>query len=162
MVSTEWTVYHEDLRLAGSIDMVYENPDGSLSIYDWKRSADISKVNSWNKTALTKCISWMPDSNFWHYALQLNTYKMILETKYGKIVKELFLVRLHPDSDNYELIQVPDLKHDITKEWRSQFLELVFTPEPNVRFKGALGRVGSGQGEATLCHNQRYVNNSQR
>jgi len=74
---TEWTVYHEDLRLAGSIDMVYENPDGSLSIYDWKRSADINKVNSWNKTALTKCISWMPDSNFWHYALQLNTYKMI-------------------------------------------------------------------------------------
>ena len=112
---TEWTVYHEDLRLAGSIDMVYENPDGSLSIYDWKRSADISKVNSWNKTALTKCISWMPDSNFWHYALQLNTYKMILETKYGKIVKELFLVRLHPDSDNYELIQVPDLKHEVHK-----------------------------------------------
>ena len=112
---TEWTVYHEELKLAGSIDMVYENPDGSLSIYDWKRSADIIKVNAWNKYSLTKEIDWMPDSNFWHYALQLNAYKMILETKYGKVVKELFLVRLHPDSDNYELIQVPDLKHDIQK-----------------------------------------------
>ena len=112
---TEWTVYHEDLRLAGSIDMVYENPDGSLSIYDWKRSADIVKVNAWNKCAITKCINWMPDSNFWHYALQLNAYKMILETKYGKVVKDLYLVRLHPNSDNYELIQVPDLKHEILK-----------------------------------------------
>lgn len=110
---TEWTVYHEELKLAGSIDMVYENPDGSLSIYDWKRSADIIKVNAWNKCAITKEIDWMPDSNFWHYSLQLNAYKMILETKYGKVVKDLYLVRLHPDSDNYELIQVPDLKNDI-------------------------------------------------
>jgi ATP-dependent exoDNAse (exonuclease V) beta subunit len=110
---TEWTVYHEEFKLAGSIDMVYENPDGSLSIYDWKRSADITKVNGWNKCALTKEIDWMPDSNFWHYALQLNAYKMILESKYDKIVKDLYLVRLHPDSSDYELIQVPDLKHDI-------------------------------------------------
>jgi hypothetical protein len=111
---TEWTVYHEEFRLAGSIDMVYENPDGTLSIYDWKRSSDIVKVNAWNKCATTKEIDWMPDSNFWHYALQLNTYKMILETKYGKIIKDLYLVRLHPDSSEYELIQVPDLKNDIT------------------------------------------------
>ena len=110
---TEWTVYHEELRLAGSIDMVYENPDGTLSIYDWKRSSDIVKVNAWNKCAVTECISWMPDSNFWHYALQLNAYKMILETKYKKIIKDLYLVRLHPDSSNYELIQVPDLQNDI-------------------------------------------------
>ena len=110
---TEWTVYHEELKLAGSIDMVYENPDGTLSIYDWKRSADIVKSNGWNKCALTKEIDWMPDSNFWHYALQLNAYKMILELKYDKIVKDLYLVRLHPDSSDYELIQVPDLKHDI-------------------------------------------------
>jgi hypothetical protein len=110
---TEWTVYHEELKLAGSIDMVYENSDGSLSIYDWKRSADIVKVNAWNKCAITKEIDWMPDSNFWHYALQLNAYKGILESKYGKVVKELVLVRLHPDSPDYELIQVPDLKNDM-------------------------------------------------
>jgi hypothetical protein len=110
---TEWTVYHEEFHLAGSIDMVYENPDGSLSIYDWKRSSDIIKVNAWNKCATTKEIDWMPDSNFWHYALQLNAYKMILETKYGKVVKDLYLVRLHPDSTEYELLQVPDLKNDI-------------------------------------------------
>ena len=112
---TEWTVYNEDIKLAGSIDMVYENPDGTLSIYDWKRVKEISRINTWNKFSITKSICQMPDSNFWHYSLQLNTYKAILEAKYDKKVTDLYLVRLHPDAEemNYELIKVPDLSADI-------------------------------------------------
>ncbi len=41
---TEWMVYHEELRLARSIDMVFENKDGTLQIYDWKRCRDIKKT----------------------------------------------------------------------------------------------------------------------
>jgi ATP-dependent exoDNAse (exonuclease V) beta subunit len=112
---TEWIVYNEDIKLAGSIDMIYENPDGTLSIYDWKRSKEISRINKWNKYAITPEICEMPDSNFWHYALQLNTYKAILETKYDKKVRDLYLVRLHPDAEekNYELIKVPDLSAQV-------------------------------------------------
>ena len=118
---TEWMIFDEDLKLAGSIDMVYENPDGTLSIYDWKRSKDISKINGWNKFALNPLICHMPDSNFWHYALQLNTYKGILERKYGKKVTKLCLVRLHPDikEETYELLEVPIL----TKEIKELFEE---------------------------------------
>ena len=59
----------------------------------------------------------MPDSNFWHYALQLNTYKKIIEDKYGKIVNDLYLVRLHPDCEDntYELIKLPDLKKELNE-----------------------------------------------
>ena len=59
----------------------------------------------------------MPDSNFWHYALQLNTYKAILERKYDKKVTDLFLVRLHPDTEEktYELIKLPDLSKEINE-----------------------------------------------
>jgi ATP-dependent exoDNAse (exonuclease V) beta subunit len=112
---TEWTVYHDDVKISGSIDMIYENPDGSLSIYDWKRAKLITRINNFNKFALPPQICHLPDSNFWHYALQLNTYKAILEQKYGKIVKNLFLVRLHPDAEekNYELIELPDLSTEI-------------------------------------------------
>jgi hypothetical protein len=112
---TEWMIFDEDLKLAGSIDMVYENPDGTLSIYDWKRSKDISKINGWNKFALNSLICHMPDSNFWHYTLQLNTYKAILERKYGKTVTKLCLVRLHPDNEEetYELLDVPILTKEI-------------------------------------------------
>ena len=38
---TEWTVFHEEWKLAGSIDMIFENEDGTLQIYDWKRCKDI-------------------------------------------------------------------------------------------------------------------------
>jgi ATP-dependent exoDNAse (exonuclease V) beta subunit len=112
---TEWMIFDEELKLAGSIDMVYENPDGTLSIYDWKRSKDISKVNSWKKFAINPLIRHMPDTNFWHYALQLNTYKAILERNYGKTVTKLCLVRLHPDiiEQTYELLEVPILTKEI-------------------------------------------------
>ena len=110
---TEWMIFHEELKIAGSIDMVYENTDGSLSIYDWKRCLEISADNRYNKFAITKTIAHLPDTNFWHYALQLNTYKFIIEQKYGKKVSELFLIRLHPNSNNYEQIIIPILENDI-------------------------------------------------
>ena len=112
---TEWLIYDEDAKVAGSIDMVFENSDGTLSIYDWKRSKDISKVNNWNKFSTHTVICHLPDSKFWHYSLQLNTYKYILETKYGKKIRDLFLVKLHPDNEtkNYEVISVPNLYSEI-------------------------------------------------
>jgi len=114
---TEWLIYNEDVKISGSIDMVYENPDGTLSIYDWKRSKLITRINNFNKFALSAPVCHLPDSNFWHYALQLNTYKTILEEKYGKTIKDLFLVRLHPDAEekDYELIPLPNLKREINE-----------------------------------------------
>lgn len=124
---TEWTVYHEEAKLAGSIDMVYENPDGTLSIYDWKRAKDISRINTFDKFAVNKIICHMPDSNFWHYALQLNTYKKIIEDKYGKIVTDLYLVRLHPDCEDntYELIKLPDLKKELNELFTERINQLL-------------------------------------
>ena len=118
---TEWVIYNEDVKISGSIDMIYENQDGTLSIYDWKRAKNITRVNNFNRFALPPQICHLPDSNFWHYALQLNTYKTIIEAKYGRTVRDLFLVRLHPDAEeqNYELIPLPDLSSDV----RALFLE---------------------------------------
>ena len=124
---TEWTIYDEDLKISGSIDMVYENPDGTLSIYDWKRSKEITRINNFKKFAINKLICHMPDSNFWHYALQLNTYKRILERKYGKVVTDLYLVRLHPDAEekNYELIKLPDLTKEIDELFEERKQKLI-------------------------------------
>jgi hypothetical protein len=106
--------------------MVYEHPDGSLSIYDWKRSKDIIRVNNFNKYALTESICHMPDANFWHYALQLNTYKAILENKYDKKIIDLYLVRLHPDNEenSYELIKIPDLSREIADLFKQRKKEI--------------------------------------
>jgi len=112
---TEWMIYDEELKLAGSIDMVYENPDGTLSIYDWKRAKEISKVNGFKEHATTECVKHLPNTNYWHYSLQLNTYKTILERQYGKKVTDLYLVRLHPNNSEktFELIKCADLSQEI-------------------------------------------------
>lgn len=111
---TEWTIFDEDLKLAGSIDMVYENrEDNTLAIYDWKRCKEIVKTTAWNNYATEPLIKHIPDTNFWHYSLQLNTYKTILERKYGKKVTKLCLVRLHPDATGYELLDVPILEEEM-------------------------------------------------
>ena len=114
---TEWMVYYEEYKLAGSIDMVFENEDGTLQIYDWKRSKEISKHSPWNKYAKTSCIDYIPDTNYWHYVLQLNTYKKILEDKYEKKVTNMYLVVLHPDNKNksYQRIKICDLQKELTE-----------------------------------------------
>jgi len=122
---TEWIVYDEDVQIAGSIDMVYENDDGSLSIYDWKRAKEISSTNNYKKFSYTLCLKHIPHTNFWHYALQLNIYKTILENKYGKKVKELFLVRLHPNNiqQTYELIKLPMLEQEMENLFEERKIE---------------------------------------
>ena len=112
---TEWTVYHEELKLSGSIDMIFENPDGTLQIYDWKRCRAIEYESGFGKSALTPCISHLPDTNYWHYSLQLNTYKTILEQKYGKKITGLYLVCLHPNNayKTYDRIEVPFLEKEM-------------------------------------------------
>ena len=104
------------MRFAGSIDMTYENKDGSIEIYDWKRSKGISK-NGYGKHATTQCIKHLPDSNFYHYSLQLNTYKALLEKNYGKKIKGMYLVCLHPNNANrsYQKIEVADLQDEVKK-----------------------------------------------
>jgi len=106
--------------------LVYENPEGTLLIYDWKRCEAIVNESFDGKTALTPCISHLPDTNFWHYSLQLNTYKKILETKYDKKVVGLFLVRLHPDNPykTYERIEVPILEKEMEDLFRERKAEL--------------------------------------
>lgn len=104
---TEWNVYHEDHKISGSIDMIYVNDDDTLSIYDWKRCKKIEKQNNFGKRCIIDGLQHIHDSNYWHYCLQLNIYKYILETKYQKKVKDLHLVVIHPDNDNYQKIQLP-------------------------------------------------------
>lgn len=110
---TEWTVWDRELKLAGSIDMVYENDDGTLMIYDWKRSKGIVRNKRFEEYSTTECIDHLPDTNFWHYSLQLNTYKAILERNYNKKVTKLCLVCLYPGQDTYKLFEVPDLTEEI-------------------------------------------------
>jgi ATP-dependent exoDNAse (exonuclease V) beta subunit len=107
---TEWEVFDEDFKLAGSIDCVFEL-NGEYHIFDWKRTKEIKENNSFQEGKYP--LRHLPDANYWHYSLQLNIYKYILENKYGLNIGELNLVVLHPDKDSYELVKAVDLSDEV-------------------------------------------------
>ena len=128
---TEWMVWNEDCKICGSIDMVFQNKkDGTLQIFDWKRIQKLEYENVVHEHATTECIRHLSHTNFWHYAIQLNLYRYILQTKYNKTVTHLYLVCLHPDNPykSYELVQLPILEIEINnliERRKNQLLGLI-------------------------------------
>lgn len=112
---TEWLVFDEEKRLAGSIDLVLSNSKGDIIICDWKRSKEIKFNNKYQKGL--KVLSHLEDCNYEHYCLQLNIYRHLLETKYGKKVVGMFLVIFHPNQSQHQLINVPKRQKEIDDIW---------------------------------------------
>ena len=109
---TEWEVWDEPLKLAGSIDMVYRHRiNGTYAIYDWKRTKEIKMDNEW-QSGLGP-VSHLPDCNLWHYTLQLNSYKWLLEKNYGIKISELALIVLHPDNSSFKRYLLHSLDEEI-------------------------------------------------
>jgi hypothetical protein len=138
---TEWVVYSEVLRISGSIDMVFLAPssDGSgeeaLEIYDWKRTKEFDRFGGegrFRKFAKTACISHIPDSNYWHYTIQLNLYKFILEKEYGKKIQRLVLVRMHPESESYDRVEVPVLEDEMVDLIQFRRKQIGLEPDPTL------------------------------
>jgi ATP-dependent exoDNAse (exonuclease V) beta subunit len=109
---TEWEVWSEEHKLAGSIDMIYRRKsDGKFIIYDWKRSKEIKTTNTFENGYAP--LDHLPNCNYWHYTLQLNVYKWFLETFYGLEVAELYLIILHPDNNNYRRLRLNILPNEV-------------------------------------------------
>ena len=118
---SEWEVFTDSIdavsgerkiKLCGSIDMVYRRKsDGKFVIYDWKRSKEIKSDNPFGSGLAP--LDHLPDTNYWHYTLQLNVYKWILEQYYGLEVADLYLVILHPDQPSYRRMRLNILTDEV-------------------------------------------------
>ena len=75
--------------------------------------AALKKTGCFLKFSTNSVLSHIPDLNYWHYSLQLNIYKTILERKYGEKISEMYLVCLHPIHDNYQRIRVSDMSVEV-------------------------------------------------
>lgn len=112
---TEWRIYHEEARLAGTLDfLAYDGQE--FEIYDWKRSnklvdeyGNTLQSNPYGKTG-TGIASNIPDSSLYHYALQLSIYRYILETKYGICPQRSYLGVFAPALGRPYRVSVPYLK----------------------------------------------------
>ena len=123
---TEWCVFDSDHELAGSIDMLFqvdkETPD-KLLIYDWKRSCKLNETSNPFRNMLSP-LDHLPDTNYWHYAMQLNIYRHILETKYNKTIVGMYLVGIHPDLSGFQQKKVPLLKAETKAVFAHRKLQL--------------------------------------
>jgi ATP-dependent exoDNAse (exonuclease V) beta subunit len=106
---TEWRIFDEDSKLAGTIDAVFINKDGSLSMYDWKRSSGVENDMCYGKYGKKTCLKGVKDTKYNKYCLQLNFYKYILEKNYGFKVRDMQLLVMHPDNPDYQYIVVRDM-----------------------------------------------------
>ena len=118
---TEWQVYSEQYDLAGTIDCVAETPTGDKILIDWKRTSNIWRKHESYGKYMKPPIQHIPDSPLWHYRLQLNMYRHILQTDYNQKVKVMYIVCTHPDNEQQPWIdEVPLLEQETTDILRNR------------------------------------------
>jgi hypothetical protein len=101
----EWRVCDPSIKLIGTIDCSCLNKDGTIDLYDWKRSNDITKSFGFS---IVPELSHIPASKYWQYTLQLNMYKQLAE-KNGFTVRRMYIVCFHPNNLSYQKYHVADL-----------------------------------------------------
>ena len=114
---TEWGVYDEDLGIAGTIDFL-DYSKGQFTIIDWKRSdklvgGGVPIVESRYGDHALHPITHIPDTTYWHYALQVSIYRYILERKYGIGVSNCCLAVFHPNNPRHYLLRMPYLRAEV-------------------------------------------------
>jgi hypothetical protein len=100
---TEWRVFDEELRLVGSIDMVFWDEElRAYVLYDWKRSRMLRTSNWGGKHGIAEWNRHIQDCNVEHYSPN----SVILERNYELQIAQMWLLRCHPEASTYEKFQV--------------------------------------------------------
>ena len=117
----EWSIYNEDLKVAGQIDSLWMDMDAenALVMADWKRARELLtdditelELQSFGKPGKSLC-SHLYDVAWSHYFIQQTLYAYLLASKYGVTVHKMLLVQCHPHvcgSNFNEAPLVPDFE----------------------------------------------------
>lgn len=114
---TEWAIYDEESRIAGTIDSLDFHVANIM--LDWKRSKNLIDKNgqvinnSFKGETGLGVLSHLPDCSFYHYAMQQSGYRYILKKNYGIEINGCWLVVFHPSLPNYQLIKLPYLENEV-------------------------------------------------
>jgi len=142
---SEWVIWDDMYKIAGTIDaLMYNTETGGYWIYDWKRVSKglevdidatrygyrpepdewLGEVSRWTKRMLAPAEE-LYDTKYWHYSLQLNLYRSILERCYGMRIEGMVLVQMHPSIAGVRCHRVVRLEDPINRilEMRSAKLE---------------------------------------
>lgn len=119
---SEWRIFDEDLLIAGTIDMVYKKDDGTLYMFDWKRSEKVVLPPKGEHLKLTDPtahyaefgeLSHLTNDSYYKYALQQNIYKAILEKRYNYKISSMNLLILHENYETYVHKKIPEMQREV-------------------------------------------------
>lgn len=107
-------------KICGQADYVEITEDGFIKIKDFKTNKEIKMNGFKDWEGIEECLlqpfGKLPDSNFWHYAIQLNTYMYIIRRnnpflKLGSM--ELLHIKFDENDEQYDVVvhEIPDLQH---------------------------------------------------
>lgn len=111
-IKPEKLVFSPRFLAAGSIDMLCRIDDMHFEIGDWKFVRALNMQSFGGRTGNHPATLALPDCNFYHYALQLNIYKMILKLEgYVPMTADVrhYLMRYDPERHAFARIDLPDL-----------------------------------------------------
>jgi hypothetical protein len=101
---TEWMIYGDEEWLAGSIDCCLIDSHGSMMLIDWKRSRGLPFKYGGYGRYMKPPLEHIPDCAGWHYRLQLNCYKYILQKYYECAVSQMLVVCTHPEHGSFPFL----------------------------------------------------------
>lgn len=112
---TELTMGLGALRVCGQLDFLARKPNGKYALYDWKRTDKLKDYKEDKDLARAKPFrapwSHRVDSARNKYTIQINLYRQMLKS-YKIDVDEMYLVSVHKDHPNFQLISVPCVAAD--------------------------------------------------
>ena len=107
---TELSVYSKRLNVAGQIDAIFKQSDGTFAVWDWKRCR-LLRYDS--RSQMKEPFDHLADVNAWHYFMQLNLYRYILQTDYGLPVSAMYLGVFHPSRSQPLRVRVPFMEDEM-------------------------------------------------
>lgn len=122
---TEWRIFSEKYKIAGTLDFLAVDDNGSFAIYDWKRSTKVVdrdglvKTDSFGRTAFEP-LGHLADTTYNHYALQVSIYRFILAEHYGINVRRACLGVFHPELPRHYCVGLPYLRDEVEALLRSR------------------------------------------
>ena len=106
----ELVVWDAEFSVAGQVDFITWNPDGSIDLWDWKTSSEITSEHmNYGKFGFG-FLSGVPDTNFYHYSLQLSGYAYIIEKNIGIRVNSLKIIHITPSA--WKVYSLPYMKDE--------------------------------------------------
>ena len=138
---TEWRIFDEELKVAGTLDALFVDSEGKFHLCDWKRCKAIHKHAYKNSRSVVEGFTHLIDCNFNHYAIQLNIYKYILERCYGVKVSTMRIVNLHPAFKNYQEFLVPEMSQEVQCLLLPGYIRYQREPYPSCKFEHTIESV---------------------